>query len=336
MQWALAPVEFQLGYNLPMRRMKTVMLAESLSVHRARMQTLGLLAAVCFLLLWLTVPAAAQAGKRLILKDGSWQEVMKYEVSGDRTRYFSTPRREWEDVPRDLVDWKATEEWNARPMQLPPEDEDGPESEVETAAPGLQLPDSGGVFILDTLSGQPSLVELIQVPGVLNHGNAGIFHSGVSSKATFNQHLELRGTHARTQAHVLLPHIFVKIAESDHTRQISTSERFRIVRLEPNKGFRIVASVDVSVIGKQRDTQEFVPVRVESFSEGWLKVVPVEDLSPGEYALVEMLDHSQFNTYAWDFGIAPPAPGALNLPKADSEAHGEPDTFSPELKPREK
>ena len=252
------------------------MLADSQTVLRARTQTFQLFAAVCLILLWLALPAAAQAGKRLILKDGSWQEIMKYEVQGDRARYFSTPRREWEELPRELVDWKATEEWNARPMQIPPEEEEGEvDADKLTVASGLQLPTSGGVFLLDTFSGRPSLVELIQVPGALNYDAAGIFHSAVNPNVPFKQSLELKGLHARTRAHIFLPLIFVKIVASDQAQPIASSERFRIVTLEPKKGSRIVASINVTVTGKQSETQQFVPARIESFNEGWLKVTPM-------------------------------------------------------------
>ena len=324
----------------------SVMPADARTGRRVRIQTFRLLAAVCFLLLWLAAPAAAQAGQRLILKDGSWQQILKYEKLGDRTRYFSTLRREWEELPSELVDWKATEEWNTQPMQLPLEEErPGNEADLAlTVAPGLQLPDAGGVFILDTFSGHPSLVELVQVAGALNRDTGGIFHSGVSSNGSFKQRLELRGLHARTQAHVPLPLIYVKIAEVDQPRKaeagqsqkVSAAERFRIVKLEPKKNSRILASVDVTMSGKQSETQQFVPAHFENFTEGWLKVVPTEDLKPGEYAVVEMLDGIHLNSYAWDFGIDPNAPGNLNSRTAYSAPSDERGAFSPELKPRQK
>src|SRR5512146_3230709 len=42
--------------------------------------------------------------KRLIMKDGSYQGVMKYQLVGDRVRYFSSERYDWEDIPNELID----------------------------------------------------------------------------------------------------------------------------------------------------------------------------------------------------------------------------------------
>ena len=49
-----------------------------------------------------------------MLKDGSFQLVREYAVQGDRVRYYSLDRSQWEEIPSDLVDWDATGKAAAR------------------------------------------------------------------------------------------------------------------------------------------------------------------------------------------------------------------------------
>src|ERR1035437_6529901 len=50
---------------------------------------------------------AQQRTMRLILKDGSYQSIVKYEVQGNRVHYLSAERYEGEDIPGSLSDWAA-------------------------------------------------------------------------------------------------------------------------------------------------------------------------------------------------------------------------------------
>jgi hypothetical protein len=293
-------------------------MADAQNMRQAGSRTLAILAAICLLVVGLATHTVAQSGRRLILNDGSWQEITQYELHGDRVRYFSSQRSEWEELPRELVDWKATEAWNARRNEKSSElkqfeAEEQAEREADAAkrpavAPGLRLPVRGGVFMLDRFSGEPSLDELAQSGSALsNETGRNILRLPINRKASTKQRFELKGRHARVQAHVPLPEIFVNIDEEAHAQQIARTEHFRILRLEPNENSRVLMKVEVSVLGKQSQSQQYVSTRVAGFKEGWLKITPLAALEPGEYALVEMLGPNEFNSYVWDFGVDPDA-----------------------------
>src|ERR1700691_2345296 len=43
--------------------------------------------------------ASLPRGKKLILRDGSFQLVREYNVEGDRVRYYSIEQSQWEEIP---------------------------------------------------------------------------------------------------------------------------------------------------------------------------------------------------------------------------------------------
>src|SRR5688572_19310379 len=46
---------------------------------------------------------------KLYLKDGSFHIASEYKVEGDRLRFYSIERSDWEEIPLELVDLKKTE-----------------------------------------------------------------------------------------------------------------------------------------------------------------------------------------------------------------------------------
>src|SRR3954462_6034819 len=134
---------------------------------------LFVMAAVAVVVLLLGSPVSAQQlAKRIILKDGSYQLAVKYEIKGDRVHYLSAERGEWEEVPKALVDWETTEKFekdrnNGAP---PPEaveldreleaERKAEEAKTPLVAPGLRLAEDSSVVLLDNFKGQPQLVEI--------------------------------------------------------------------------------------------------------------------------------------------------------------------------------
>jgi hypothetical protein len=275
----------------------------------------------------LAVAAFAQAKtKRLILKDGSYQVASKWEVKGDRVRFYSAERYDWEEIPTALIDWNATEKWNKEAGSASSEqaaaqiaaDKAEEEAASPTVAPGLRLPEQGGVFLLDKFAHKDSLVELVQNSTQQNkHTGKNILRAVVNPLPSGpRQTMDLPGAHARVQSHLITPQIFVNVNYDDDSAtggeesvKLSKEERFKIVRVKPSgKDKRSVADLKISLLGSMKEQRNVIPSTAEGVGSDWVKITPSRPLEPGEYALVEMLTPKQMNLYVWDFGVNPGAP----------------------------
>jgi hypothetical protein len=302
---------------------------------------------LCFVLL--ALPASAQdIARRLILKDGSYQLVTKYEVKGNRVRYYSSEREDWEELPNSLVDWDATNrfEKERQSSASAPEAVQLDKELAEEIAPGLRLPQDSGIFLLDTFQGEPQIVELQQTQGDVNRNTkANILKGAINPIAGTKVTIELEGPHAKPQAHVDVPAIYIKVDDSPDETNKSTGpqadsgkpslqkpqqpqqpqqavlpfNRFRIVHAEVKGNKRIVGGVKRQVTGKISQEQKFVKTTITQVSGGWLKLTPTETLAPGEYALVEIEGDEGMNLYVWDFGVNPKAPANANPWKPDAK-----------------
>ena len=266
---------------------------------------------------------AQQQTQRLILKDGSYQAVVKYEIQGDRVRYFSAERYQWEELPVSLVDWDATKKYDAdlaagklRVQTETPEERAEREAEEANSpeiAPGVKLPGSGGVFLFETYQGKPEAAEILQNGSEVNQNKKkNVLRSAINPMAGSKQSFELKGAHAQIQAHSAQPVLYVDIDEGPS--DIAPGDRFRVVRAEVKNDTRVVGNLKVTFTGNSSEQGNFIPVTVVKIGKGqWLKVSPTRDLAPGEYALVEMLGPQEMNLYMWDFGVNPNAPANPNV-----------------------
>jgi hypothetical protein len=272
---------------------------------------------------------AQQRTQRLILKDGSYQSVVKYEVQGDRVHYLSAERYEWEDIPSSLIDWDATKKYEAdlssgklrTPRAETAEEKEEREKEEANSpqiAPGLHLPGSGGVFLFDQYQGKPELAEIMQNGGELNKNSGkSVMRSTINPLASSKQSIELKDERAKVQSHLPRPVIYIDIDEGAPSGT-EIADRFRLVRVAVKKDARIVANLKVTFTGKASEQSIAVPAQVEKLGTGqWVKLTPAQDLAAGEYAVVEMLDQQEMNLYVWDFGVNPKAPANPNTLQPD-------------------
>lgn len=325
---------------LPFRRLLTGSLA-----------ILLLAASAAFLHAQKTLPLkpevpGTQSNHRLILKDGTYQLVRKYEVVGDRVRYISIERGgDWEELPENLVDWDATRKWErdhatqveaASPAMKEAADIDKEEaaernealSRRPEVAKGLELPDEDGVFGLDTFQDTPELVEML--PAELNantkskHG-LNTLNPMAGSKAS----LELDGAHAKVHFHVNEPIIYLSLNARDDAEQVlshamtvntsgakevasrkhgahSANSGFAIVRVDERRAIRVVGAIHMSPTGTVTQDEDVIPTKVEVLpGKHWLKITPTQQLTIGEYAVVEILSASDINQSVWDFRVDP-------------------------------
>jgi hypothetical protein len=303
-------------------------------------------------------PADAQTlAQRLILKDGTYQLAAKYEIKGDRVRYYSAERGEWEEIPKNLIDWDATDKYEKGRLEGAPAPEavaldkeleaeqKAEEARMPKIAPGLRLPEDGGVFLLDTYQDHPQLNEIHQSGGDLNKNTkSNILRATINPLASAKQTIELEGARAKVQSHTGFPALYINIDSVDANGKPvlapgepappPAAERFKIVRAEIKNGKRIAGGIKIAPYGKVKADERFVPATVQELTGGWVKLSPTQPLANGEYAVVEMLGKEGMNLYVWDFGVNPAAPANPSAWKQDMRDEKKPDAPA-EIKKRD-
>ena len=285
---------------------------------------------------------------RLILKDGSYQMARDYKIVGDRVRYLSQERGEWEELPMDLVDWDATHKWEKEhadlvdgepsPAMKEAEEIDKEESEerldqnarMPKVAEGLELPDEDGVFVLDTYQGTPELVELTPTELSMQTKTRKSV-AELNPLATQKASLELEGAHAKVHLHVNDPAIYLSLGVEEEKEPVlthpmtvntqgakpvngkhgahSAQSGFAIVRVDERQAVRIVGAVHMSPGGSVTQDEDTIPTKAEVLpGKHWLKIEAVDKLTIGEYALVEILSPSDISQSVWDFRVDPRLP----------------------------
>ena len=256
------------------------------------------------------IPASLPKGKKLILTDGTFQLAREYMVEGDRVRYWSVERSQWEEIPANLVDWDATHKSEAeqasrdaelkakiRASQLAQLTKDIDVDRSLEIKPGLFLPDAVGFYALD----RDKLVrEMKQSEAVVKTSTGREVEkimSGVSlipSKKT----MEIPGERAAMRLTTAEPEFFMRPADS-------REPRFRLLRAQIKGGHRLIDSISIHFTGEEKHNATEIEIQTWTPASGVFRYTVDERLAPGEYAFVEMTDEG-INGYVWDFGIDAP------------------------------
>ena len=253
------------------------------------------------------IPVALPKGKKLILTDGTFQLAREYTVEGDRVRYWSVERSQWEEIPKTLVDWDATHKAEAEQAsqdaelkakihasqvaQLTKDIDVDRSLEIK---PELFLPDAVGFYALDR---DKRIREMKQSTAVIKTSTGREVEkilSGVSlipSKKT----MEIPGEHAAMRLKTAEPEFFMRPADR-------REPRFRLLRTEIKGGHRVIEDVSIHFTGQETHKATDIEIQTWTPATGVFRYTVDQRLEPGEYAFVEMTDEG-INGYVWDFGI---------------------------------
>src|SRR5258708_17062419 len=257
------------------------------------------------------IPATFPKGKKLILTDGTFQLAREYTVDGDRVRYWSVERSQWEEIPTNLVNWDATHKAEAEAAgrdaelkakihasQLAQLTKDIDVDRSLEIKPGLFLPDEVGFYALDR---SKLIREMKQSEAVVKTSTGRQVEkimSGVSlipGKKT----MEIPGEHAAMRFATAEPEFFMRPADQ-------REPRFRLLRAQIKGGHRLIDSISIRFTGEEKHNTTDIEIQTWTPVTGVFRYTVDQRLEPGEYAFVEMTADG-ISGYAWDFAIDLPA-----------------------------
>jgi hypothetical protein len=248
-------------------------------------------------LLLLLAATIFAANFKLYLKDGTFHVVREYKVEGDRVRYYSVERSDWEEIPVDLLDLKRTETENAAHAAkieeeakiITEEDKARREQEKEI----MKIPQDPGAYMVEN-----NQLRIFKAAESKVHTNKGRSVLKVLSPVPF--------VSGKATVEVDNPHSLniVKDSRPEIYLQLSADERYGIIKLTPKGEVRIADRLSIVPVTKEViDDIDEVPVFRKQLSENYLyKIWPEQPMENGEYAVVQFTP-GKTNMQIWDFAV---------------------------------
>lgn len=268
----------------------------------AELWVLGLMS----LALMLASPQAVRAQRiKLYLKDGSYQLVKSYEVQGDRIRYYSLDRSDWEEIPVALVDFDATKRAQEQQKETQKQEFDeaealdkerlAPDSNTGfQIAPGFRLPADEGVYAFDG----KRVIRMIQSTGELVRDKKRMaLLMAMPAPLLKNRTLVvLQGAKAAVRIFATHPTFYAQFSDG-------SGARLQLIPVRSHKDLRVVEKIQGGLgVGKNGELRDSVPLERTQLAPDLYMLRPSESLPYGEYAIGELIE-SKLNLEVWDFGI---------------------------------
>jgi hypothetical protein len=255
------------------------------------------------------IRVALPKGKKLILKDGTFQLAREYSVEGDRVHYWSVERSQWEEIPAALVDWDATHKSEAEQASrdaelkakihasdLAQRTKDIDVDRSLEIKPGLFLPDGIGFYAVEG----KLIFEMkqSQADAKISAGReVERIMSGVPlipNKKT----LAIPGERAARRLTTAEPEFFFRPSDQ-------REPRFRLLHAQVKNGRRVLDNISIRFTGEEKHNATDIEIQTWTPARGVFRYTVDQRLEPGEYAFVEMTDEG-ISGYVWDFGIDAP------------------------------
>jgi len=237
------------------------------------------------------------ANQKLYLTDGTYQLVREYKVEGDRIKFYSIERADWEEIPKNLVDLTRTEkEFKERQAQIEKEakvfgEEEKVARELEKEV--MRIPQNPGVYWLE--GEKANKLKAAESSVHTNKGRSILSRVSPIPVVTGRATLEIPNAHSLT---------ILNNPEQEFYIQLSDPERFGILKIQPKGAVRIVEQLTIVPISKEmeeeRDSVEIFQKQMTP--DGLYKIWPKQPLPDGEYAVVEFAE-GKLNMQVWDFAI---------------------------------
>jgi hypothetical protein len=253
------------------------------------------------LLLLLTAALLFGETFKLYLRDGDFHVVREYQIQGDRVRYYSTERGDWEEIPKELVDLEKTErERNTKNEEVTKE---AREEDEETAALREQqreiasIPIDVGAYYKD--GDLMKTLKLADYQVITDKKRKVVQTLSPIPLIPGKASVVIQGEHSNFPVREDRPAFFMRL---------SKQERFGIIKLIPKKKLRIVEDISIIPVAKETiEDRKQIDTFQQELASGLYRVWPEKALAPGEYALVEFGDTGEnkedIELLVWDFAV---------------------------------
>lgn len=262
-------------------------------------------------------------GKKLFLRDGTYQIVREYQRNGDRVRYYSLERGTWEEIPASMVDWDATakdaavqDKAAAAVVDKIHKQEEAKRMDNVTdidaslqVSQGVFLPSGDGMFVVEG----KSIKLLEQVGSQTKKDKLRTFEQIMSPVPIVpgKRTVVIPGAHATLRLQSATPEFYLREAPPDpdrlspivkSSRPGETGPDVELLRAKVVHNGRQVASIS-SLFGQELgETRDTVSVQRWEVAPTVYRFTLSQPLAPGEYVLAEILPDG-LNYFVWDFGV---------------------------------